>query len=67
MLFLGDGLIAEPNAASVTPHFLGAIAIGCAVFLLLKLSHPYSGMIRLSSAPLDRLMLQLGDPAKPAD
>ncbi len=40
---------------------------GSAVFLILELSRPYSGVIRLSSAPLDRLMLQLGDPAKPAE
>jgi hypothetical protein len=42
---------------------LGAIAVASAVFLILELSHPYSGVIRLSPAPLDRLMLQLGDAA----
>jgi hypothetical protein len=67
LLFLGDGLVAEPNAVSIAAHFLGAVAIGSAVFLILELSHPYSGAIRLSSAPLDQLMLQLGDPAKPAE
>jgi hypothetical protein len=65
LLFLGDGLVAAPNAVTVTAHFLGAIGIGSAVFLILELSHPYSGVIRLSSAPLDRLMLQLGDAARP--
>ena len=67
LLFLGNGLVAAPNAVTVTAHFLGAIAVGSAVFLILELSHPYSGVIRLSSAPLDQLMRLLGDAAKPAE
>ena len=66
LLFLGDGLVATPNAVTIATHLLGAIAVACAVFLILELSHPYSGVIRLSPAPLDRLMLQLGDAAKVA-
>jgi hypothetical protein len=64
LLFLGDGLVATPNAVTLAAYFLGAIAVACAVFLILELSHPYSGAIRLSPAPLDRLMLQLGEAAK---
>jgi hypothetical protein len=64
LLFLGNGLIATPNAVTVAAHFLGAVAVGSAVFLILELSHPYSGVIRLSADPLDRLILLLGDPAK---
>ena len=64
LLFLGNGLVAVPNAVTVSAHLLGAIAVASAVFLILELSRPYSGVIRLSSAPLDRLMLQLGDGAK---
>src|SRR5271166_2780983 len=66
LLFLGDGLIATPNAVTVAAHFLGAIAVASAIFLILELSHPYSGVIRLSSAPLDRLLVVLGDPVKGA-
>ena len=66
-VFLGDGFIAAPNVATVPAHLLGAIAVGSAVFLILELSHPYSGVIRLSSAPLDRLLLLLGDAAKPSE
>ncbi len=66
LLFLGNGIVAAPNAVTVTAHLLGAIAVASAVFLILELSHPYSGVIRLSSAPLDRLLLLLGDAAKPA-
>jgi hypothetical protein len=67
LLFLGNGLVATPNAVTVSAHLLGAIAVASAVFLILELSHPYSGVIRLSSAPLDRLLLLLGDAAKQAE
>src|SRR5271157_5634537 len=66
LLFLGNGLVAAPNAVTVSAHFLGAIAVASAVFLIMELSHPYSGVIRLSPARLDRLLLLLGDPAKGA-
>ena len=67
LLFFGNGLVATPNAVTVATQFLGAIAVASAVFLVLELSRPYSGVIRLSAAPLDRLLLELGDPAKAAE
>ncbi len=60
-LFLGNGLVAAPNAVTVCAHLAGAIAIGSAIFLILELSHPYTGVVRLSSAPLDRLLQVLGE------
>ena len=55
-LFLGNGLVATPNAVSVLAHLAGAIAIGSAIFLILELSSPYTGVIRLSSAGIDRVL-----------
>ena len=60
-LFLGNGLVATPNAVSVVAHLAGAAAIGSAIFLILELSQPYSGVVRLSSAGLDRLIEALGE------
>jgi hypothetical protein len=60
-LFLGNGLVATPNAITVAAHLAGAIAIASAIFLILELSQPYTGVVRLSSAPLDRLMQLLGE------
>jgi hypothetical protein len=60
-LFLGNGLVAAPNAVSVLAHFAGAISIGIAVFLILELSHPYTGLIRLSPAGIDRVIKILSD------
>jgi hypothetical protein len=60
-LFFGNGLVAAPNAVSVTAHLIGAIAIASAVFLILELSQPYTGVIRLSAAGIDRLLQVLGE------
>ncbi len=60
-LFLGNGLVATPNAVSVGAHLLGATAIGSAIFLMLELSQPYTGVIRLSSAGVDRLLQVLAE------
>jgi len=66
-LFLGDGLVATPNAVTVLAHLIGAIAIGSAIFLILELSSPYTGVIRLSPAGLDSALKALGeiDPSEP--
>jgi len=55
-LFLGNGLVAPPNAVSVLAHLAGAIAIATAIFLILELSSPYTGLIRLSPAGIDRVL-----------
>jgi hypothetical protein len=60
-LFLGNGLVATPNAVSVVAHLAGAAAIGSAIFLILELSQPYTGVVRLSPAGLDRLIQMLGE------
>ena len=67
-LFLGNGLVAPPNAITVATHLAGAAAIASAIFLILELSQPYTGVIRLTPDALDRLIMLLGDPAtvKPA-
>ncbi len=66
VLFLGNGLIATPNVVTVGAHLAGAIAIASAIFLMLELSQPYIGVIRLSSAGIDRLLKVLEADAKEA-
>jgi hypothetical protein len=60
-LFLGNGLVATPNAITVGAHLAGAIAIASAIFLILELSQPYTGIIRLKSAGVDKLAQVLGE------
>jgi hypothetical protein len=59
-LFLGNGLIAPLNTITIIAHLVGAIAIGTAIFLILELSSPYTGLIRLSPAAIDRVLKILG-------
>jgi hypothetical protein len=60
-LFLGNGLVAAPNVVTVLAHLAGAISIAIAIFLILELSSPYTGLIRLSSAGIDRVLEILGN------
>lgn len=60
-LFLGNGLVAASNAVTVFAHLAGATAIGSAIFLILELSQPYTGVVRLSSAGVDRLLQVLAE------
>jgi hypothetical protein len=39
-----------------------AISIGIAIFLILELSSPYTGLIRLSPAGIDRVLQIPGSP-----
>ena len=41
---------------TVLAHLAGAVSIGIAIFLILELSHPYTGLIRLSSEGIDRVL-----------
>jgi hypothetical protein len=59
-LFLGNGLVASTNTVSVLAHLAGAVSIGIAIFLILELSHPYTGLIRLSPEGIDRVLEILG-------
>ena len=63
-LFLGNGLVAAPNLVSVLAHLAGALSIATAIFLILELSSPYTGLIRLSPAGIDRVLEILGDPER---
>ena len=60
-LFLGNGLVAPVNPLTVIAHLVGAVAVGTAIFLILELSSPYTGLIRLSPAGVDRVLAILRD------
>jgi len=60
MLFVGFGLFARFNATVFAAHFVGALSVAGAIFLILEMNHPYSGMMQISSAPIHRALEQLG-------
>jgi hypothetical protein len=53
-LFCGFGLLSLLNATTIGALAFGAFAVGSAIFLILELSQPYTGMFRISPAALEQ-------------
>ena len=60
ILFLSFGLFAPRNATAIITLLLAAISVAGALFLILELDHPFSGLIQISSAPLHNALSVLG-------
>ncbi len=58
-LFFGYGLLAGINALTFFMAAVGSVAVASAIFLILEMSDPYSGLFRISSASFDQLILGL--------
>jgi hypothetical protein len=56
VLFLGFGLFSRFHSTLIVALLIGAISVAGAIFLIMELNQPYSGMIRLSDAPLRAAM-----------
>lgn len=63
-LFFGYGILAGTNVLTLLMAAIGSVAIASAIFLILELSDPYTGLFRVSSAVLDRLLERTTAPAK---
>jgi hypothetical protein len=59
-LFFGFGLLTRFNATVVSMLFLSVLTVSAAVFMILELSTPYKGFLRISDAPLRSAIAQLG-------
>ena len=59
MLFISFGLFAPHNGTVVASLFISALAVSAAIFLILEMYQPYSGLIRISVAPLRAALTQL--------
>jgi hypothetical protein len=60
-LFVSFGLFAPRNATVVTVLFVSACSVSAAIFLVLELNQPVSGLIRTSNAPLRNALQHLGE------
>jgi Protein of unknown function (DUF4239) len=60
MLFVSFGLFAPRNATAIVTLFVAAISVAGALFLILELDHPFSGLIQISSTPLRTALSVLG-------
>ena len=60
VIFISFGLFAPSNATVVASLFVSALSVSGAIFLILEMYTPYSGVIAVSSAPLRAALAQLG-------
>lgn len=63
LIFVSFGLFAPRNASVIILLFLSAMSVAAALYLILELDQPYSGlMLKTSSHPLQTALEQLGKP-----
>ena len=60
ILFFSFGLFAPSNATAVAALLVGALSVSGAIFLVLEMDQPFSGLIRISSQPMQTALSQLG-------
>lgn len=59
-IFVSFGLFAPFNGTVVSSLFVAALAVSCAIFLILEMYTPYTGLVQISSQPLRAAIAQLG-------
>lgn len=59
-LFTSFGLFAPRNATVFAVLLLAAMSVAAAIFLILELDSPFSGLLKISSAPLRYTIAHLG-------
>ena len=61
MIFLGFSLIAPPNPTANFALIASALCVAGAIFLILELDCPFSGLMRISSEPMLNVLHQRGE------
>ncbi len=59
LTYLSVGLFAPPNGTVVIAQLMAALAVAGALFLILELDQPFSGLVKISSAPMVNALDQL--------
>lgn len=60
VLFTSFGLYGPRNVTVVATLFVTALSVSSAIFLILQLDEPWEGFIQISSAPLRKAVMLLG-------
>jgi hypothetical protein len=64
LLFCGFGALSDLNSTSAAALGLGSFAVASAIFLILELSEPYTGLFRIPAASMEQTLAALGAPPK---
>jgi len=59
VLFVGFGLFARSNPTIITALFLGSVCVAGAVFLILEMNRPYTGLMQVSLDPIRSALAQM--------
>jgi hypothetical protein len=59
-IFLSFGLFAAPNSTTVATLAVSALAVSAAIFLILEMYTPFSGVLRISPRPVLDALSQMG-------
>jgi Protein of unknown function (DUF4239) len=59
-IFVSFGLFAPPNTTVVMTLAFGAMAVSSAIFLILEMYTPFSGVLRISPSPILDALSQMG-------
>jgi hypothetical protein len=60
IIFMSFGLLAPLNATAIVSLLVSALTISAAIFLIMEMYAPFSGMMQISNAPLRFALAQLG-------
>jgi hypothetical protein len=55
LLFCGAGLLSQINATTLASMAFGAFSVASAIFLILELNRPYTGLFHVSPAAFERI------------
>lgn len=59
MTYVSFGLFAPPNGTVIATLMLSAVAVTAAIFIIIELYSPFTGILRISSAPVRDVLNQL--------
>ena len=59
VIFASSSMLAPPNATTAVALGAAAMSVAAAVFLILELDQPFSGMLHVSSAPIQAALTRL--------
>ncbi len=60
ILFCGFGLLSQLNGTTLAALAFGAFAVGSALFLIVELSQPFTGVFRVPSGAFDQMLASIG-------
>ncbi len=58
VIFLSFSLVAPPNVTATLSLMVAALSVSGAIFLILELDHPFSGLVRIPSTPIVNALTQ---------